>query len=313
MPGPTNCNPFSNLPPARTPGTLGINDHAHAYANGLRNSSVPSGNIRWSSFLDSLVNWRSVSGPQLAWESSAHLVITHRAVGSSILRDMLPISDVRERLLSVLSGLPQDVVWTDITLEQFSDRKHWKKITAKSGQATHFMAYRGQTQRDAYEWGMEKIFGQVEEAVKYMRESSEKRIDAKAGTSLAQAIHTLQDSFSPAHVLREKDGDRWVIAHLFVWSEQQGKDHEAGDTTWKLTGEQASEDTKLSELGNACFEATMMLLKYYVFCVVNKSSDAERQKKDLVNRYFIFRANTIFDDIPSGRPNLPPASNTSPE
>ena len=325
---PMSHNPFSSVPPARTPGTLGIrdaasphgaaeigetpgtlgrNDHAEASANSLRGPSTSgtSETARWLRFLDSLVDWKTVSGPQLAWESSAHLVITHRAVGSSILRDMLPISDVRDRLLWVLSGLPQDVVWTDITPEQFSDKKRWKGITSKAGQATHFMAYKGQSQRDAYEWGMEKIFGQVEEAVKKMRESSEKRGSGdELSSPLAHAIHTLQDSFSPAHVQRARKYDRWVIVQLFVWNEQSGEEHEAGDVAWKQPGEKASENTKLSDLGNACFEATMLLLRYYVYCVVNRSSDAERVKKDLVYQYLTYTP-------PVFRPNLPPASDSS--
>jgi hypothetical protein len=303
---------MSRIPPSKTPGILrrdgafldgnsvgtpgpwGINDSAASYANRLGRSSaremspVPntSQSIQWAAFLDALVDWRRVSGPQLAWKSAAHLVITHRAVESSILREMLPTPDVRERLIWVFSGLPQSVVWTDITIDQFSDEERYRKVTKRSGQAAHFMANKGQSQRQAYEWGMNQIFGQVDEAVRALKES-----DARRGygdeliTPLGHAIHTLQDSFSPVHVQRAKDGDRWLIMRLFVWSEQAPEDHDAGDRTWKMAGEESSENTRLSELGEASFDATMMLLKFYVLCVVNKTSDAGKQERELVKKY----------------------------
>jgi len=83
---------------------------------------------RWQPFLDGLVDWNNVSGPRLAWESSGHLHITNRATDSAMIRDMLPVGDVR--LLWVLAGLAKLAVWVDITPEQFSDRKHWEKVTA---------------------------------------------------------------------------------------------------------------------------------------------------------------------------------------
>jgi hypothetical protein len=103
-------------------------------------------------------------------------------------------------------------------------------------------------------------------------------------TPLAEALHTLQDSFSPAHVQRAKEGHRWLIMRLLVWSEQQEKDHKAADHTW-LAGGKPSDDAKLSELGEACYDATILLLKYYVFCVVNNTSEAERQKKELIEKH----------------------------
>jgi hypothetical protein len=134
---------------------------------------------------------------------------------------------------------------------------------------------------------MEKIFGKVEEAVKNMKQRPsilDCGMDDPYTTPLAEALHTLQDSFSPAHVQRAKDGNRWLIMRLFVWSEQQKKDHKAADHTWIASGE-PSDDANLSALGQACYNATVMLLKYYVLSVVNKTSEAERQKKELIERY----------------------------
>lgn len=201
---------------------------------------------------------------------------------------MLPVGHVRDRLLTVLSSLANIVVLVDITLEQFSDGK-LKKVTAKTGQATHFMAYKGQSQREAYGWGMEKIFGKVEDAVNNMKQTPSDWEDRgmandRCTNPLAESLHTLQDSFSPAHVERRKDGYRWLIVRLFVWSEQKKKDHEAADHTWLANGE-PSDDANLSPLGQACYNATIMLLKYYVLCVANKTSEAERQKKELIEKY----------------------------
>jgi hypothetical protein len=308
VPSYANENPFSLLPPPRTPGTLGVgdgvspdgktigdtpgslgvNDAAGAASGGGRSAVIArkTNNGSWSRFLDSFVNWRSISGPQLAWESSAHLIITHNAAGSAIVRDMLPVSNVRERLLWVLSSLPQEVVWTDITLEQWSDKKFWHKVTAKSGQATHFMAFKGQSQHDAYTMGIEKIFGKVEEAVKNIKTGAIGfGTDDEMMRPLANAIHTLQDSFSPAHTKRVKVGDRLVIQRLYVWGEQKSEDHEAGDARWKTGDAKSPEETPLSELGQACYDATVVLLKYYVLLVVNKDAEAEKQKKILMEQY----------------------------
>jgi hypothetical protein len=145
-----------------TPGPLGSNDHAAAIAaSALRpTAALPRRNtIRWEKFLDSVCDWDAISGPPIAWQSSAHYRITTDAARNSLLREMLPPRDARRRLLAILSVLPSEVVMTDITLEQYSD-SGWlgHKLLSQAGQATHFMANKGQSQRVAYAAGLRKIF-----------------------------------------------------------------------------------------------------------------------------------------------------------
>jgi len=215
-------------------------------------------------------------------------VITIDAASDPVLRAMLPPQDVRRRVLKVLSKLPNDVVATDVTLEQFSDSKRGHKYLSQYGQATHFMANKGQSQRTAYAAGVEKVFGPAERAVKLFKKIADDSDLATRTASplddvsvaLADGVHALQDSFSPTHVQRDKLGDKFVIMRLQVWSEQDKKDHKAGDESWK------GKDGKLTPLGQACREATLTLLSYFIFRVINKDADAERQRRLLMDKYF---------------------------
>jgi hypothetical protein len=42
---------------------------------------------------------------------------------------------------------------------------------------------------------------------------------------------------------------------------------------------------QLTALGQACKDATILLLKYFIFRAVNRNSDAEKQKNELMNKY----------------------------
>ena len=97
--------------------------------------------------------------------------------------------------------------------------------------------------------------------------------------ALGDGIHALQDSFSPAHVQRTKVGNKLVIMRIKVWGEQDKKDHAAGDRSW----EDAS--GSLTELGQACKEATIALLTYFIFSVINKDRDAERFRRLLMDTF----------------------------
>ena len=310
LPGPHNYDPFSGIPPSRTPGALGFrdaadpsviarlgdtpgpvgaNDYAAFLARGGRTAGAPKKDVdaRWQTFLDSLCDWKTVSGPRIAWESSAHVSITTDAVNSSFMREILPPRDARRRLLKILSELPMDVADTDITPEQGSDSSIGHKTLSQSGQATHFMANKGQSQRSAYAAGVEKIFGNAEKAVKLFQATDDVSDTTSRGTSavddvavaLGDSVHALQDSFSPVHVHRNKVGGRFLIMRIQVWSDQTWKEHKAGDSTWKKS------DGGLTELGQACYEATKSLLAYFVLRAVNKSDEAEQHKRMLMSEW----------------------------
>jgi hypothetical protein len=186
-PGPLGVNDSANPDRPRwlvgdTPGPLGSNDHAAAISDGaLRPAEARAGRAcgGWENFLDSLCDWAALSGAPVAWESAAHLRITREAASSSLLREMLPPQQARERLLSIFDQLPDDVVDTDITLEQFSDSSWGHKILSQDGQATHFMANKGQSQGDAYAAGLKKIFVPVDNAVKLFKERFDPSIWSK--------------------------------------------------------------------------------------------------------------------------------------
>jgi hypothetical protein len=93
----------------------------------------------------------------LAWETSAHYDFSNEA-GASI-RDFLPPGgDVRDRLLKIFDELPSDVDVTDWTLEQFSDTAFVGLFLSREGQATHFMANKGQPQWQAFQVGKEGLW-----------------------------------------------------------------------------------------------------------------------------------------------------------
>ncbi len=197
------------------------------------------------------------------------------------MQEILPPEHVRRRLLSVLKSLSIAVVEADITIEQYSDTKAGKKLgLSQTGQASHFMANKGQSQRDAYVYGLAKVFNNTNQAIILFKQMKNDADFGGATRALAEGIHALQDSFSPAHVVRTKQGNKYVISQILVWSEQQKAQHEAGDQSWKLP------DGKLSPLGQECYVATTVLLAYFVLSVLNKDDEAQKQRLILLDRYF---------------------------
>lgn len=273
-----------------TPGTLGVNDHAAARA-GRRPAALRrpvAERNRWAKFLNSSCDWNTVSvpGPQLAWNSTGHWDMTRDVVSDvSSDRDFLPprTSIVRYKLEVLLQSLPANVVLTDITIEQYSDTPLGHVLLPQTGQATHFMANQGQPQLKAYQAGIKKIFGPVNDAIESFTRTLYWVQDSdlmKTSQSLADGVHALQDSFSPVHVKREQRGEKWIIQKLYVWGEENKKDHEAGDETWR------NKDGSLSGLGRAVEDATRMLLTYFVLTVVGKKTAADKSFNELMDKYF---------------------------
>jgi hypothetical protein len=268
-----------------TPGTLGVNDHAEGIAEGRVAKPKPraSKSRGFGKWLDSLCDWNNLSGPMLAWETPAHYDFSNQAVAS--IRDFLPPGgDVRERLLKIFDELPSGVDVTDWTLEQFSDTAFVGLFLSREGQATHFMANKGQPQWEAFQVGKKKVFGPAEEAVRLFKLRKDCWPRTLRGTShpavkLGEALHALQGSFSPAHVRREKRGDQLIIMQIFAWKEQASEDHKAGDKLWR------GSDGRLTELGMASVDASAMLIRYFIYSVVNKDNEAEEQKTNLIYKY----------------------------
>jgi hypothetical protein len=298
--GPTGKDPFVRAPrtpgtlgindaadPSRpkgllgdTPGTLGVNDHAAGIADRRRRKPMHrAGKSRdLEKWLDSLCDWNNLSGPMIAFESSGHFFLTNEAV--RIYRDFLPPDkDVRERMLKIFDELPGDVDVTDWTLEQLSDTPFIGRFLPRDGQATHFMAKKDQEQWEAFQAGKEKVFGPADEAVRLfkLRKDCGSRLLSgpnHPAVKLGDALHALQDSFSPEHVRREKHGDQSIIMEIFVWRDQTSKEHKAGDKLWR------DPDIRAATVG-----ASVMLLRYFVYSIVNKEKEAAEQKSDLIYKY----------------------------
>jgi len=281
----------------------------------------PSGkqNANWKRFLDSYGDWNM--GQPIAFESEAHLEKTKQAwdaVKNPLVDALPPGSETRYRLQLVGDRLPADVVNADITIDQFSDSANTPVTDIKSlagdlatrlfqipkdGQAEHFQAYQYQKQIDAFRWGLTKIAVNSDKAIKKFQDwprssklreyemfdgdSSTSRDEARAqgiANVLAHAIHPLQDSFSPAHCIREWDGDILKIRKITVWREQTEAEHKAGDQDWH--NRQKDEHPSW---GDAAKDATELLLNYFIWAVLGKQDTALKARTKLLLTYFIFQ------------------------
>jgi hypothetical protein len=295
--GPIGKHPFQMAP--RTPGLLGINDAASPDARDALSGDTPgslgvndrAGAItkrkrkhltQLDDFLDSVCDWETlrIPGAPIAFDWPGHRDMTDRSIAdfqAGEFKDFLPPSKegVRNRLIAVLTDLSGqgafgEVQLTDITLRQYTDDRE---------QSTHFMAFRGQSQSDAYKAGLAKIWQRVDEAIGLFRNPTSDV--KKIGTKLGNGLHPLQDSFSPTHCRREPRGDGSAIVEIFVWADQKKAAHEAGDVTWK------NDAGGLSALGLTVVDATKMMLAYFVLGAVGKNREAAQKKVELVGKYFV--------------------------
>jgi len=273
----------------------------------------------WKQFLDSYGDWNV--GQMIAFESAAHRDITKQswdAVSSPLADALPPGSETRYRLQLVGDRLPEDVVNADITINQFSDSANTPVTDIKSlagdlatrlfqipkdGQAEHFQAYQYQKQIDAFRWGLTKIAVNTDKAIAKFRDwpgssklreyelfdgdSSTSRDEARASgiaNLLSHAIHPLQDSFSPAHVVREWDGDICKIRRITVWREQTEEEHKAGDKDWHDKQQDGN-----PSWGDAAKDATELLLNYFIWAALGKQETALKARTKLLLTYFIFQ------------------------
>lgn len=275
-------------------------------------------NADWKRFLDSYGDWNM--GQPIAFESEAHREKTNQAwdaVRSPLVDALPPGSETRYRLQLVGDRLPEDVVNADITIDQFSDSANIPITDIKSlagdlatrlfqipkeGQAEHFQAYQYQKQIDAFRWGLTRIAVNTDRAIAKFRDwprssklreyemfdgqSSTSRDEARAqgiANLLAHGIHPLQDSFSPAHVIREWDGDVLKIRKITVWREQTEDEHKRGDKDWH----DKQKDGHPS-WGDAAKDATELLLNYFIWAALGKQETAQKARAKLLLTYFIF-------------------------
>ena len=279
--------------------------------------SSKSHNQSWQRFLDSYGDWSQ--GPPIAFESEAHRQKSQQAWDAvwSPLNDALPAgSETKYRLQLVGDRLPRKVVEADITINQFSDSANSPVTDIKSlagdianvlfkipktGQAEHFQAFRYQKQIEAFRWGLNEIFTNANKAIREFMEwppgskfddynmsddehdrDRDARYSARTANFLSHGIHPLQDSFSPAHVVREWDEGIPKIRKITVWREQTEEEHKAGDKDWH------DPHDGHESWGDTAMKATELLLNYFIWCVLSKPEKAIEARKSLLLTYFIF-------------------------
>jgi hypothetical protein len=193
-----------------------------------------------------------------------------RASGGGVLGQASP--EVRERLSDVLRSMADYVKTPDYAGLLGG---HW----APWGQAQHFMKPSGWPSKDALQFGMNLIWNSVLEAVAHFRSNDMGR----AKLRLADALHALQDSFSPAHVKRVRNQEGiWVIKDIYEYTAQDSKEHEKGDETYR-TG--PGEESPYSGLGQATVLASTLLLSYFIQCCLGRAGDAAGIRTSLNDLY----------------------------
>ena len=179
----------------------------------------------------------------------------------------------REKLKEILGSMSGFVQVPD--LDGVLTQGHWRAW----GQMQHFMRVPGRTASESLRLAKDALWGAADAAVFHFRKDDV----ARAKTSLGEALHALQDSFSPAHVRREQDADgRFVVKDLYEYTAQDAKEHAKGDETYR-TGEAA--ESSYSELGRATVLASTLLLAYFVHRCAGREGDAAGVRTSLDDLY----------------------------
>lgn len=226
-----------------------------------------------------------IPGTVVAWNWEGHGRLTAAAIDD--LRKQLP-PNIQEILRWVGTGRQtQNRDLTDIP-----SLGHW----TPEGQRHHFMKYGNQKDQDAYKVAVDWIFDEATTAAQLLsrllgpRRRYQEHGDWGFGTEqdsvgphLGNALHSLQDSFSPGHVQRDTD---LVIRGINIYDEENkhptapGKlGHAAYDETWKTP------DGSLSPLGQAAADASVVLLLFFLRTAFGQADAAKIQKQILLEKY----------------------------
>jgi hypothetical protein len=166
-------------------------------------------------------------------DSKGHEFLTNESVAQAV-KDFPPsLNWVRYFLRDTLVGS----VYRDTT--DIFTRGHW----TEEGQRHHFMRFQGQPLADAYDAGSKWIYDNAYIAAQRLREIWRKKRGyydpVYINEPLGDAIHALQDSYSGGHVVRQKDGDSFIIVNILVYDDDNKEahgdwpGHAALDTRWK--------------------------------------------------------------------------------
>jgi hypothetical protein len=179
----------------------------------------------------------------------------------------------RERLRDVVRAMSGFVQVPD--LDGVVTGGHWRAW----GQMQHFMRVPGRSAADSCRLATDSLWNAADAAVFFFRRDDA----ARAKSNLGEALHALQDSFSPAHVRREPDElGRLVIRDLHEYTAQDPKEHGRGDETYKTS---AAGESSYSALGRATVLASTLLLAYFIERCAGRESDAAGLRQSLDDTY----------------------------
>ncbi len=215
----------------------------------------------------------------LAWPLGGHARMSADAAATSLLRAETGgalggmSAAQREQLKDVLGAMAGFVQVPD--LDGVLTQGHWREW----GQMQHFMRLPGRTAAESFKLAKDSLWGAADSAVFHFRKGD----ITGAKSNLGQALHAVQDSFSPAHVKREKDEHgRLVIKDLYEYTAQDSREHAKGDELYR-TGEAA--ESSYSELGRATVLASTLLLAYFIQRCSGRESEASASRSSLDGLY----------------------------
>jgi hypothetical protein len=177
----------------------------------------------------------------------------------------------KEAIREALQNLPPKLQWIRHFIGDLNTPTVYRDMEdvfnggqwSKEGQKNHFMRYPGQNELQAYDDACTWIYKNAFTAAQHLRDIWQKKLGyynpIYVTGPLGDAMHALQDSFSAAHVKREKRDDTWVIEGIYIYDAANKKPsgsypgHEALDKQWKGT-----------ELGDEAITACRELIKIVI-------------------------------------------------
>lgn len=229
----------------------------------------------------------AIPGKKVVWNPSGHYHLTQ--MGVYFVKHGMDGAGFRKlppelaEMLTWICGIEGDVVLQDITWANLAGKFGYNP---KGGQILHFMKDEGQDDLEAYKLSKDLILKEGGDAAGGFRRCylfmvehplSYKVLGAPEtdyiSWHLSASLHTLQDSFSPAHTLRDESND-YAIEEIHAWDENNKVTHDKNDTLWKETS-----------LGQAAELASASLIKCAVLSAV--ASDAKKAFLDLAEEQVV--------------------------
>jgi hypothetical protein len=185
---------------------------------------------------------KAIPGKKVAWDWQGHGRLTLEATKlDDIAADGTLVGVVRKFITAIDFGAwdvqAYDISWANV-LGAIG-------IQIPGGQVIHFMRDEGQSELEAYNLSVNWIMDMGAKASQNYRtylslqqkkdprfrsiEDSGKSLTLTAW-QLAGALHTVQDSFTPAHVSRDSS---LAITKIRIWDDENKKTHKRLDKGWK--------------------------------------------------------------------------------